>query len=101
MTDPIIDGGGGRSIRNGLLMLGFGLFSAAVIIVWLAVFGKALSFALSPIAHFPALAFLGKTDAESVLSRLVRYAADGSLYRRPNRLPQVRPVPRGQAAFDH
>ena len=73
MTDPIIDGGSGRSIRNGLLMLGFGLFSAAVIIVWLVVFGKALSFTLSPMAHFPALAFLGKADAESVL-RAVWYA---------------------------
>ena len=67
MADPITDSDGGRSLRNGLLMLGFGLFSAAVIIVWLAVFSKALSFALSPIADFPARDFLGKADAGDVL----------------------------------
>jgi len=67
MADPITDGGGGRSLRNGLLMLGFGLFSAAVIMVWLAVFSKALSFALSLIPYFPAPDFLGKADAAEVL----------------------------------
>lgn len=68
MADPITDGGGGRSLRNGLLMLGFGLFSAAVVMVWLAVFSKALAFALSPIAaDFPARDFLGKADAGDVL----------------------------------
>ena len=68
MADPITDGGGGRSLRNGLLMLGFGLFSAAVLIVWLAVFSKALAFALSHIAaDFPAGDFLGKADAGEVL----------------------------------
>lgn len=67
MADPITDGEGGRSIRNGLLLLGFALFSAAVIIVWLAVFSKALAFALSHIPYFPAGDFLGKSDAEAVL----------------------------------
>ena len=67
MADPITDGGSGRSLRNGLLMLGFGLFSAAVIIVWLAVFSKALAFALAPMPYFPAPDFLGKADAGDVL----------------------------------
>ena len=68
MADPITDGGGGRSLRKGLLMLGFGLFSAAVVMVWLAVFSKALAFALAPIAaDFPARDLLGKADAGDVL----------------------------------
>ena len=67
MAEPITDGGRGRSLRKGLLMLGFGLFSAAVIMVWLAVFNKALAFALSPIADFPAGDFLGQADAGEVL----------------------------------
>ena len=67
MADPITDSGDRRNLRNGLLMLGFGLFSAAVIIVWLAVFSKALAFALSPIPYFPAPDFLGKADAGDVL----------------------------------
>lgn len=67
MADPITDGEGGRSIRKGLLMLGFGLFSAAVVMVWLAVFSKALSFALVNIPYFTAPDFLGKADAAEVL----------------------------------
>ena len=67
MADPITDGGGGRSLRKGLLMLGFGLFSAAVVMVWLAVFSKALAFALTHIPYFPAPDFLGQADAGEVL----------------------------------
>ena len=73
MTESIPESGSGRNIRTGLLMLGFVLFSVAVIIIWLAVFSKALSFAWSFMPNFPALDFLGKSDAEDVL-RAVWYA---------------------------
>lgn len=73
MTDSIPDSGKGRNIRNGLLLLGFALFSTAAIGVWIAVFGKVLSFALSLMPGFPALDFLGKSDAEDAL-RAVWYA---------------------------
>lgn len=73
MTDSVPDSGRGRNIRNGLLMLGFALFSAAAIGVWIVVFGKVLSFALPLMPGFPALDFLGKSDAEDAL-RAVWYA---------------------------
>ena len=73
MADPITNGGSGRNLRNGLLIIGFALFSAAVAGVWLIVFIKGLSFALSQIPGFPTLNWLGKSDTEDVL-RAVWYA---------------------------
>ena len=73
MTDPITNGGSGRNLRNGLLVIGFALFSAAVAGVWLIVFIKGVSFALSQIPGFPTLNWLGKSDTEDVL-RAVWYA---------------------------
>ena len=73
MADPITNGGSGRNLRNGLLILGFALFSAAVAGVWLIVFIKGVSFALSQIPGFPTLNWLGKSDTEDVL-RAVWYA---------------------------